>query len=136
MDKVGIKHVDRIILAGAFGSHIDPKYALILGMLPDCEVSNISSAGNAAGTGALKALTNHNARTLIEQKILEVEKIETAVEKDFQHYFVTAMGIPNSEDPYEMLAKTITLPRGNKDNEDRINDSDPNARPNRRRRRS
>ena len=37
MDRLGIDRVDRIRLAGAFGSHIDVKYATILGMLPDCD---------------------------------------------------------------------------------------------------
>ncbi len=110
MDKVGITSLDRVVLAGAFGSHIDPKYALILGMLPDCYVENISSSGNAAGTGALKALTSTPARIEIEEKIKIVEKIETAIDPNFQRYFVSAMAIPNSEDPYKKLSKTVTLP--------------------------
>jgi uncharacterized 2Fe-2S/4Fe-4S cluster protein (DUF4445 family) len=52
MERLGIDHVDRIRLAGAFGSHIDVKYAIILGMVPDCDLSQVRSAGNAAGTGA------------------------------------------------------------------------------------
>ncbi len=110
MDRVKIEFVDRIILAGAFGSHIDPKYALILGMFPDCYVSNVSSAGNAAGTGALKALTSKAARATIETRIQQVEKIETAIDPNFQKYFVSAMGIPNRDDPYLKLSETVTLP--------------------------
>ncbi len=58
MDKLGIEQVDRIRLAGAFGSHIDVKYAMILGLIPDCPLEHVSSAGNAAGTGARIALLN------------------------------------------------------------------------------
>ena len=52
MDKLNVDAVDRIRLAGAFGSHIDVKYAMILGLIPDCTLENVTSAGNAAGGGA------------------------------------------------------------------------------------
>ena len=51
MDRLGVDRVDRIRLAGAFGSHIDVKYAMVLGMIPDCPLEKVASAGNAAGTG-------------------------------------------------------------------------------------
>ena len=95
MDRLGIDRVDRIRLAGAFGSHIDVKYAMALGMLPDCEPDRVSSAGNAAGTGAIVALLDASARTLIEARVREVEKIETAVEAAFQEHFVAAMPFPS-----------------------------------------
>ena len=56
MDHMGIEKVDRISLAGAFGSHIDTKYAMLLGMIPDCPLDKVRSVGNAAGTGARIAL--------------------------------------------------------------------------------
>ena len=56
MDEFGTDTVDQIRLAGAFGAHIDPAHAVALGMIPDCDVSRISAAGNAAGTGAMIAL--------------------------------------------------------------------------------
>ena len=62
MERMGVDHVDRIRLAGAFGSHIDVKYAMVLGMIPDCALDGVSSAGNAAGTGARIALLDHRAR--------------------------------------------------------------------------
>ncbi len=66
MDEFGIDAVDRIVLAGAFGAHISPKHAMILGMIPDCDLARVSSAGNAAGTGARIALLNVAARREIE----------------------------------------------------------------------
>ena len=56
MDRLGVAGVDQIQLAGAFGSHIDPLYAMALGLLPDCDEDSVRSAGNAAGAGALMAL--------------------------------------------------------------------------------
>ena len=66
MERLGIDHVDRIRLAGAFGSHIDVKYATILGMIPDCDLRQVRSAGNAAGTGARIALLDATSRGIIE----------------------------------------------------------------------
>ena len=63
MDHYGIEQVDRIRLAGAFGAHIDPVHAMVLGLVPDCDPANVTSAGNAAGTGARIALLNRAAAT-------------------------------------------------------------------------
>ena len=97
LDRAGIEKVDRIRLAGAFGSHIDPKYAMVLGLIPDCDLTKVDSAGNAAGTGARIALLNVAARREIEKVVREVEKIETAIEPKFQEYFVDAMALPNKD---------------------------------------
>jgi uncharacterized 2Fe-2S/4Fe-4S cluster protein (DUF4445 family) len=110
MDRAGVDAVDRIRLAGAFGSHIDPRHALILGLVPDAAPDAVTSAGNAAGTGARIALLNRAARGEIERVVRGVEKVETAVESRFQEHFVGAMGIPHATDPYPRLAATVDLP--------------------------
>ena len=109
-ERYGIDHVDRIRLAGAFGNHIDPVHALVLGLVPDCDPANVTSAGNAAGTGARIALLDRSARAEIEEVVRRVEKIETAVEPRFQELFVGAMAIPHDTDPYARLRATVTLP--------------------------
>ena len=110
LDKAGIEKVDRIRLAGAFGSHIDPRYAMVLGLIPDCNLDKVSSAGNAAGTGARIALLNVGARREIESVVRKVEKIETAIEPKFQEYFVDAMAIPNKTDTFPLLFASISKP--------------------------
>ncbi len=110
MDGLGIEHVDRIRLAGAFGSHIDVMYAMVLGLIPDCNLDNVTSAGNAAGTGAHIALVDQNARQEIEKEVRRIEKIETAVEPRFQEHFVAAMAIPHQTADFPQLAKVVTLP--------------------------
>jgi len=110
MEKLGVEKVDRIRLAGAFGAHIDVKYAMVLGMIPDCDLGSVSSAGNAAGTGARITLLDVASRTAIEQQTRQVEKIETAVEERFQHHFVGAMAIPHDTDKFENLEKVVQLP--------------------------
>ena len=110
MDRLGIDHVDRIRLAGAFGSHIDVKYATILGMLPDCDLTHVRSAGNAAGTGARIALLDATSRDVIEELVRRIEKVETAIEPRFQQHFVEAMAIPHKTAPYLNLRKVVALP--------------------------
>jgi len=109
-ERYGIDHVDRIRLAGAFGNHIDPVHALVLGLVPDCDPANVTSAGNAAGTGARIALLDRSSRAEIEDVVRRVEKIETAIEPRFQELFVGAMAIPHDTDPYARLRATIPLP--------------------------
>jgi uncharacterized 2Fe-2S/4Fe-4S cluster protein (DUF4445 family) len=110
MERMGIDKVDKIRLAGAFGSHIDVKYAMVLGMIPDCALDQVSSAGNAAGTGARIALLDQRSRPEIESLVRRIEKIETAVEPRFQEFFVEAMAIPHLTAPYERLREAVTLP--------------------------
>ncbi len=110
MDKLNVDSVDRIRLAGAFGSHIDVKYAMVLGLIPDCALENVTSAGNAAGSGAHIALVDSNAREEIEREVRRIEKIETAVETRFQEHFVEAMAIPHKSASFNQLAKAVTLP--------------------------
>jgi len=110
MDRLGVERVDRIRLAGAFGSHIDIKYATVLGMIPDCDLEHVSSAGNAAGTGARIALLDARSRLTIEEIVRQVEKVETAIEPRFQAHFVDAMAIPHKTADYPNLRKVVALP--------------------------
>ena len=131
MDHLEIDQLDRITLAGAFGSHIDVKYAMILGMIPDCDLSKVGSAGNAAGTGARIALLNMKSRAEIARVVKQVEKIETAVEPKFQEHFVEAMAIPHKTRPYPHLSAVVRLPAP----KDVLQAGDDEGGPRRRRRR-
>ncbi|MGK9054082.1 ASKHA domain-containing protein [Neorhizobium petrolearium] len=110
MDKQGVTEVDRIGLAGAFGTFIDPKYAMVLGLIPDCDLSKVKAVGNAAGTGARMCLLNRGYRREIEETVRRIDKIETALEPRFQEHFVAAMALPNKIDPFPNLSAVVTLP--------------------------
>lgn len=110
MERLGIEQVDRIRLAGAFGSHIDVKYATILGMIPDCDPARVQSAGNSAGTGACIALLDAASRPVIEGLVRRIEKVETAVEPGFQQHFVEAMAMPHKTAPFPHLRRSVDLP--------------------------
>ena len=110
MDKFGVDKVDRVVLAGAFGAHISPKHAMILGMIPDAPLDKVTSAGNAAGTGARIALLNSSTRAEIEETVRNIHKVETAIEPRFQEHFVNASAIPNAVEPFPILNSIVTLP--------------------------
>lgn len=110
MDHYPVDRVDRIALAGAFGSHIDVKYAMVLGLIPDCPLDHVRSAGNAAGTGARIALLNAGARREIAEVARRIVKVETALEPRFQEHFVAAMALPHKTDAFPSLAGVVTLP--------------------------
>ncbi len=110
MDEMGVAKVDKVTLAGAFGAHISPKHAMVLGMIPDVPLNKVISAGNAAGTGARIALCNVAARNAIEATVHEIHKVETAIEPRFQEHFVNASAIPNAVDTFPELSSVVTLP--------------------------
>jgi uncharacterized 2Fe-2S/4Fe-4S cluster protein (DUF4445 family) len=110
MEKQGVASVDMIRFAGAFGTFIDPKYAMVLGLIPDCDLAEVKAVGNAAGTGALMALLNRDHRREIEHQVNHIEKIETALEPHFQQLFIDAMALPNKVDPFPWLSQHVTLP--------------------------
>ncbi len=113
MDEMGVDTVDRITLAGAFGAHISPKHAMVLGMIPDAPLDKVTSAGNAAGHGARIALCSRAARARIEEVVGQIHKVETAVEPKFQEHFVNASAIPNAVEPFPILASIVPLPAVN-----------------------
>ncbi|TPJ37293.1 DUF4445 domain-containing protein [Mesorhizobium sp. B2-5-13] len=129
MEKQNTEHVDRIHFAGAFGSFIDPKYAMVLGLIPDCDLDKVSAVGNAAGAGARMALLNRGYRREIEETVSQIEKIETALEPKFQEHFVYAMALPNKVDPFPKLSAAVKLPPRKTVSEDGIaGDSAPRRR--------
>jgi uncharacterized 2Fe-2S/4Fe-4S cluster protein (DUF4445 family) len=134
MDHLEVTQVERIALAGAFGSHIDTKYAMILGLIPDCDLKNVFSIGNAAGDGALRALLSKKARAEIEEVVENVEKIETAVEPKFQAYFVNALAIPNKTVKFERLEQTLGFPLPKTRESDTLGEDNPRRGERRRRR--
>ena len=110
MDHLGTDEVHHIRLAGAFGSYIDPKYAMVLGLIPDCELKNVLAIGNAASTGARMALLNRKYRREIQIQVEKLTKVETAMEPRFQEHFVDAMALPHKTAKFPRLRAKVELP--------------------------
>ena len=105
LNKYGIDHVDEVILAGAFGSYINKRSALVMGMFPDCDLDNIHAVGNAAGDGARIALLNIDKRHEADEIARKVEFVETAAEPDFQEHFMEAIAIPHAKARFHHVTK-------------------------------
>jgi len=103
MYRLGIEKIDKVILAGAFGSYINKESAMIMGMFPDCDIKNVYAVGNAAGDGARIALLNLDKRIEAEKKAREVNFVEIAVDPNFQKEFMQAMHFPHMKDPFPHL---------------------------------
>ena len=103
MKHLGIDTLDRVILAGAFGSYINRDSAMTLGMFPDCELNRVTSVGNAAGDGARIALLNRHKRREAEAIAEKVEYLELTLSAEFQEEFMAAMFIPHMTDSFPHL---------------------------------
>lgn len=110
MDRAGVAELDGIALAGAFGAHIDPVHAMVLGLIPDIPAESVRAVGNAAGAGAARMLVSRRQRAEIEGVVRSVTKIETATEERFQELFVAALAIPHSTAATPHLASLVDLP--------------------------
>ena len=112
MNHWGAQQVDQVILAGAFGSFISPYHAMVLGLIPDCDLDKVVAVGNAAGDGARFALLNRELRKKASRLARWVEHVSTPLESSFQDEFVAALGLPHSRDPYPTLVAFLPKPSG------------------------
>ena len=103
MQKMGVTKLDRVELAGAFGSHIDREASLALGLFPDVPIEKVFVVGNAAGDGARMALLNKAKRKEAEERARWVEFVEIATEPTFEKEFMQAMHIPHMKDKFPSL---------------------------------
>ena len=113
LEKSRVNRIDSILLAGAFGSQISPEHALIIGLVPDAQVSQIVASGNSAGAGAIIALLDVSSRREISSLVRKVHKIETAVEPSFQKHFVEGSAFPDNSSSHPELFKIKELPNVN-----------------------
>ena len=104
MTAAGIFEVDRVVLAGAFGTFISPFHAMVLGLIPDCDLEKVTAVGNAAGDGARIALVNTAQRAEAARLARWVQHVQTAIAAEFQNEFVAALGLPHATDAFPHLA--------------------------------
>jgi uncharacterized 2Fe-2S/4Fe-4S cluster protein (DUF4445 family) len=95
MNKLEVKKLDKVVLAGAFGSHLSQFSCLVMGMFPDCDFTKILSVGNAAGDGARLVLINKEKRAEADKMARTVEYLELTVFKEFERVFMEAMQFPH-----------------------------------------
>ncbi len=98
---------DKIILAGGFGSYIDKEKAMLIGLIPDCDLEHVYAVGNAAGDGARIALLNVEKRNEIDGVTRNVERFELPTDPEFQNQFMLATSFPHMNEPFEHIAHLI-----------------------------
>ena len=112
MERMGVAQVDRVLLAGAFGSYIDPRHAMVLGMIPDCDLARVAAVGNSAGDGARIALLNKAAREEARRLARWTAYVGIALEPRFQEAFVEAMPLPHGVEQFPHLAEALAAAAG------------------------
>jgi len=107
MERRGVQKVDRVLLAGGFGAHIDKTRAMMLGLFPDCDLENVYPVGNSAGDGAVLALLSRDRRQRAREIARWIDYVETAIEPTFQARFVEALDLPHKNDEFPHLKGLI-----------------------------
>jgi len=107
LKRSGLQSPDKIMLAGGFGSYIDKEKAMLIGLIPDCELKNVYAIGNAAGDGARIALLNVEKRKEIDAVTRKVERFELPTDPEFQNQFMLATSFPHMSEPFEHIAHLI-----------------------------
>ena len=110
LDEAGRPEVHEVLLAGAFGAHLDPLRTLVLGLVPDVPVDRVRAVGNSAGVGALRALLSRAERAEMTATARQIRKVETALEPRFQEHFVAAMALPHASAPIPHLDAVVSVP--------------------------
>jgi uncharacterized 2Fe-2S/4Fe-4S cluster protein (DUF4445 family) len=107
LKRTGLQSPDKIILAGGFGSFIDKEKAMLIGLIPDCDLENVYAVGNAAGDGARIALLNIEKRNEIDSVTRKVDRFELPTDPEFQNQFMLATSFPHMSEPFEHIAHLI-----------------------------
>jgi uncharacterized 2Fe-2S/4Fe-4S cluster protein (DUF4445 family) len=107
MKRMGVEKVDKVKIAGAFGTHVDRTKALVMGLFPDCKIENIFGVGNAAGDGCRAALLNVQKRVEANWCSRNVEYLELTVEPTFEQDFMEAMQLPHMTDKFPHLEGVV-----------------------------
>jgi len=113
---VAEKDIDTVLIAGAFGSYIDPTNARVIGMYPEIELKKVKVVGNAAGTGARMALISKKIRNQAEAVSRSIKYVELATESSFQADFCNSLCLPYADlseypDTSSMLKKLGKYPK-------------------------
>ncbi len=92
---ISLADLDHIYLAGAFGSRLDPRSALRIGLLPPVPEEKVVAVGNAAGGGAKMVLCSKEMRQVVADIAVRVEYVELTGDKRFDELFMEHLSFPS-----------------------------------------
>ncbi len=96
LDRAGKRasDLDRLYVAGAFGTHLEPRHAIGTGLLPPMDEERVEAVGNTAGRGAVLVLLNHLLRSEAERIAKQAEYVELSTASDFADRYIDQMAFP------------------------------------------
>jgi uncharacterized 2Fe-2S/4Fe-4S cluster protein (DUF4445 family) len=97
LGKVGLsaRDLESVVVAGAFGTHLDLRSAIRLGMFPDLPMDRFYQVGNAAGVGARQMLLSVEKRKAAENIRSDVEYLELTIVPEFTHHYTSQLFFPS-----------------------------------------
>ena len=93
--ETGMELPTKLLVAGAFGSFINKKDALRIGMFPRIPEENIEVVGNAAGAGAILALFDENILTRAKALTRATRVLDLSTHPEFQEVFIDSLAFPD-----------------------------------------
>ncbi len=97
LKKAGINKLEKIIIAGAFGSHLNKRDLIKLGMIPKIDLDKIETSGNSAGAGAIMTLCDDYCLDRAQQMANKIEIVDLACNIDFQEIFIKNLSFPDMD---------------------------------------
>jgi uncharacterized 2Fe-2S/4Fe-4S cluster protein (DUF4445 family) len=94
---VAFKDLGKIFVAGAFGKHIAPRQAIVLGMLPDLPLEVYTPLGNSSLAGAQLMLQDQSARERCRKVVAKITYVELNVNQEFMLRFSGSRFIPHTD---------------------------------------
>jgi uncharacterized 2Fe-2S/4Fe-4S cluster protein (DUF4445 family) len=91
--KIGIDAIEEVIVAGGFGTRINPASGIALGMFPPFQLDQFKHMGNAAGLGAMCILISRSQRTLAAETAQRIQYLELMTHPGFHKQFANALYI-------------------------------------------
>jgi len=85
------ENIDEIVLAGAFGTYLNPASTVRVGMFPPVGLEKIRQVGNAAGVGAVQMLISMNERQKASEIFEKIEYVELTTHANFSNTFLKAL---------------------------------------------
>ncbi|WP_461833872.1 ASKHA domain-containing protein [Desulfothermus sp.] len=94
---LSISDLDRIIIAGGFGSYIDLEKAITIGLLPEMDTSKITYLGNGSLLGAKMSSLNNQIRRDVVEVVKKMTNFELSETPSYMDNYVASLFLPHTD---------------------------------------
>jgi len=110
---LAITDVERVLIGGGFGKHIDVEKAILIGLLPDMPWERFTYLGNTSIQGAYLALTCQEARARVDELAAKMTYLELSADNRFMEAFTSALFIPHTDESlFPSVQESLARARG------------------------